>query len=88
MRNLSAKQTEILTVIVRMNPDGTFVDLDQLIERLSYKPSKEAIQFSLRHLIGRELIEKKPVELRRGAQRRVFSPTIHGYAEYRDVLRS
>ena len=34
MRNLSAKQTEILATVIRMNPDGTFVDLDQLLAEM------------------------------------------------------
>mgnify|MGYP000268186670 CR=1 FL=1 len=86
MRNLSSKQTEILTHVIRMNPDGSFIDLDQLLERLSYKPTKDALQFSIRHLVGRGLIEKKATELRRGAQRRVFSPTVAGYEEYRGIV--
>lgn len=85
MRNLSAKQAEILTLIVRMNTDGTFLDLDQLIEKLSYNPTKEALQFSIRHLVSRGLIEKKEPELRRNAKRRILAPTMHGYAEYRDL---
>jgi hypothetical protein len=38
--------------------------------------------------VKRELIEKKPTELRRNAKRRVFAPTMHGYAEYRDFSRT
>lgn len=86
MRGLSEKQAEILKHIVRMNADGSFIDLDQLLERLSYKPSKDALQFSIRHLVGRNLIEKKPVEYRRGAKRRLFAPTALGYEEYRGVI--
>lgn len=86
MRNLSAKQTEILATVIRMNPDGTFVDLDQLLERLTYKPTKDALQFSIRHMVSRGLIEKRETELRRGAQRRVFAPTIAGYEEYRGLI--
>jgi hypothetical protein len=88
MRSLSAKQQEILKLIVRGNPDGSFIDLDELLDRLSYKPTKDALQFSIRHLVKRELIEKKPTELRRNAKRRVFAPTMHGYAEYRDFSRT
>jgi hypothetical protein len=88
MRHLSAKQAEILTQIVRLNADGSFLDLDQLLDRLTYKPKKEALQFSIRHLIARGLIEKKPVELRRGAKRRIIAPTIYGYEEYRDLAKT
>lgn len=82
-RMLSAKQWQIMDVIIRANPDGTWVDFDQLLERLDYKPSKQSMQFSIRALLGRGLIEKKPTELRRNAQRRVFAPTSKGYEECR-----
>jgi len=86
LRSLTPKQMEILKTVVRANPDGTFVDLDQLCERLSYKPTKEALQFSIRFLIGRGLIDKKDREVRRGAKRRVLAATGQGYAEYRELL--
>jgi DNA-binding MarR family transcriptional regulator len=87
MRDLTTKQAEILKMIARCNSDGTFLDLDQLLDRLSYKPTKAALQFSLRFLIERGFIEKKPTELRRGAQRRVLAATPDGYEEYRELLK-
>lgn len=88
MRGLTAKQAEILKLVIKGNPDGSFLDLDQLLDRLSYKPSKQALQFSLRFMVERGLIEKKPTELRRGAKRRVLAGTADGYAEYREMLRT
>lgn len=88
MRSLSQKQAEILTLVIKGNPDGTFLDLDQLLDRLSYKPTKQALQFSIRYLIDRGLVEKKPTEFRRNAQRRLIAGTSEGYAEYRELLRS
>lgn len=82
-RILSPKQWKIMDVIIRANPDGTWVDLDELLERLDYKPSKESMQFSIRALVNRGLIEKKATEFRRGAQRRVYAPTSLGYTECR-----
>lgn len=82
-RMLSPKQWKIMDVIIQANRDGSWVDLDQLLERLDYKPSKQSMQFSIRALIGRGLIEKRPAELRRGAKRRVYAPTAQGYAECR-----
>ena len=67
--NLTTKQQEIIKVIGKGNEDGSIVDLDQLIERLSYKPSKESIHFSIRALIKHELIEKAGMEKRRGRSR-------------------
>lgn len=80
---LSPKAWEIMNVIIRGNPDGSWVDLDQLLERLSYKPSKASIQFSIRALIDRGLIERKPFEERRGQKRRVLGPTAKGLEECR-----
>lgn len=74
------KQRQIMEVIVRGNPDGTFCDIDQIIERLSYTPSKASFQFSLRCIIRKKLAEKEPeLRLRDGAKRRVVKPTLLGY---------
>lgn len=80
---LTDKQLEVLRVINEANPDGKPVDLDQLIERLSYKPSKAAIQFSIRALVGHELIEKAGQEIRRGRSRVLLVPTLLGQHFYR-----
>jgi len=48
------------------------VDLDQLIERTSYKPSKQSMHFSIRALVNRGFIEKGAREKRRGAVRIVY----------------
>lgn len=87
MRGLTQKQSEILKLVIKGNPDGTFLDLDQLLDRLSYKPTKQALQFSIRYMIDKGLIEKKPTEHRRGAKRRLIAGTADGYAEYRELLR-
>lgn len=85
MQALSPKAFEVVRVIMRGNPDGSWVDLDQLLERLSYKPSKQSMQFTLRALIKRGLIEKKPEELRREAYRRVLAPTAKAFRECRQT---
>lgn len=83
MQALSAKAWEIIQVVMRGNSDGSWVDLDQLIERLSYKPSKQSIQFSIRCLVKRGLIEKKDTEYRRGMSRRILAPTAKAFRECR-----
>lgn len=84
-RNLTEKQIEILKLVVKGNSDGSFIDLDQLLERLSYKPSKAALQFSLRFMAERGLLEKKALENRRGSARRIYSCTAKGYNEYKGL---
>lgn len=77
--NLTPKQIALLDIIVKGNGlfDGRFVpcDLDQIIERVDYKPTKEAIQFSIRNLIGKGLIQKAGTENRRDRRRVLISPT-------------
>lgn len=76
--HLTTKQIELLTTIGSRNPDGGAIDLDQLIERLSYKPSKQSIQFSIRALIAHALIQKDASEKRRGRTRTLLSLTALG----------
>jgi len=76
---LTEKQEAVLTSIVRGNEDGSFCDLDQVIERVPYETTKASIQFIVRNLIGKGLIEKKRPEKRRNRRRVVLSPTPEGY---------
>lgn len=72
---LTEKQLHIMSVIMKGNDDGSFVDLDQILERIPYETTKQSIQFSIRALIERQLINKKPHEKRRGRRRVVLGPT-------------
>lgn len=76
--HLTLKQIELLNTIGRRNPDGGAVDLDQLIERLTYKPTKQSVQFSIRALIAHGLIQKDASEKRRGRTRTLISLTEQG----------
>ena len=76
--HLTQKQLELLRVIGARNPDGEAADLDQILERLSYKPTKQSLQFSIRALIAHDLIQKDASEKRRGRTRTVISLTKAG----------
>lgn len=76
--HLTTKQIELLSTIGRRNPDGSALDLDQLIERLPYHPSKQSVQFSIRALIARGLIQKDAPEKRRSRTRTLISLTETG----------
>lgn len=83
------KQLEILHVINKGNGidgDGSLipVDLDELLDRLSYKPTKQSLQFSIRALVDRKMIEKGERQIRRGRLRVVFLPTALGRAVIED----
>jgi hypothetical protein len=75
---LTEKQFEIIRVVNEGNEDGTQADLDEIIERVSYKPSKASIQFSIRALIEHGLIEKLGIEKRRNRHRAVIGATSMG----------
>ena len=72
---LTDKQIEILTILHKGNNEGEPVDLDDLLKKLSYKPSKESMQFSIRALIGKELIEKAGLIKRRNRRRVTYQLT-------------
>lgn len=77
--HLTVKQVELLTVIAKGDGPGKPLDLDQILDRIRYETTKQSLQFSIRALVARELIEKLPVEKRRGRQRRPIAATKLGY---------
>ena len=84
LQRLSSKQIEIMLLIRAGNgrDEGQHfhpIDLDQLIERLTYKPTKDSIHFSVRALIGRGLIAKGERLHRRGRARCTLIPTEYGW---------
>lgn len=88
---LTPKQIEVVRVIAAGNTDGTPADLDEILERVSYKPTKQAIQFTIRSLVEHGLIEKVGAEKRRGRQRVLIAATVlgqHFAAANRPAVRS
>lgn len=73
--HLTTKQIEVLRIIAKGNPDGSHADLDEILARASYKPTKQAIQFTIRSLVEHELIEKHASEKRRGRLRVLIGAT-------------
>jgi hypothetical protein len=78
--NLTIKQIEIMKVVVAGVSEGAAVDLDQLLERLPYKTTKESLQFSLRAIERHGLIDRSFAEHRRGRLRRLVRTTDLGRA--------
>jgi hypothetical protein len=77
LRGLTAYQLELLGY-VRAGIDGKCVDLDQLLERLSWKPTKQSLQFTIRALISKGVLMKADPEVRRGRKRVCFALTLAG----------
>ena len=75
---LTPKQISIINLLIasdslRMSEEH--MDLDQIIEQVPYEVTKEAIQFSLRSLVQKGMINKSPKEeriRRRGRKRVVY----------------
>lgn len=76
---MTPKQLQLMQTIVTANEDGSFTDLDQILERLTYDTTKQSLQFSLRALIKKGVIVKKARENRRGRSRVILAPTEVGY---------
>lgn len=82
---LTPFQMATLELICKGNPEGSgidaVIDLDQLLERLAMQgrvTTKQSMQFMIRTLIGKGLIEKQTVGVRRGWSRVGYSPTQTG----------
>ena len=75
---LTAKQYNVLDTVTRLNSDGSWIDLDQLLERVPHKTTKQALQFTVRSMVDRGLLEKKGRETRRGRSRVLFALSAAG----------
>lgn len=75
---LTRRQLNIIKTIGKLNPDGSSLDLDQIIENVNYEVTKPALQFSLRFLRQGGVIEKLGIEKRRGAKRVIYGLTPFG----------
>lgn len=73
MRGVTPYQFEVLQRVSELQKrHGTAPDLDQILELLSWMPSKASVQFTLRAMVDKKLISKGPTELRRGRVRVVY----------------
>ncbi|MFM0095663.1 hypothetical protein PQQ87_08620 [Paraburkholderia nemoris] len=75
---LTKKQIELMSIIIRKNEDGSAVDLDQILARLSYVTTKQSLQFSIRALVAKRLIVKQELEKRGSHARRPVVATDYG----------
>lgn len=78
----SEKHLDVMRVLTVGNENKSPVDLDQLLERLSYKTTKQAFQFTLRTMIRHEWVAKLGVEKRRVRNRVLIGITPLGTQYY------
>lgn len=76
---LTKKQLSLIAAIQKGGERGELPDLNQILQNLNYETSKQSLQFSIRALVRKGVIEKRELEARRGQQRRVLSLTAAGY---------
>lgn len=69
---VTPKQILILKELIKRNPDGTAVDVYQLIERCAPGTTRGAMICSLRHLAGHGLIAEAGKVLRGGRRRMTY----------------
>lgn len=75
----------LLDTIAKRNDDGSPRDLDQIIATAGYDVSKQAIQFTLRSMIEKGVIEKIGREIRRDRKRAIYRATEYGLKCYRPI---
>lgn len=70
MKGVTRYQLELITTLSRLETaSGRLTDFDQLLETLSWTPSKESAQFTMRALVAKGFIAKCALESRRGRNR-------------------
>lgn len=81
---LTVYQAELLETVGKGDPvgqPGDPIDFDQLLDSLSWNPTKASAHFSIRALVRRNLLLKLPeLRLRRGRMRVCFQLTDAGKA--------
>lgn len=79
MKGVTTYQLEILqTVSAGYAKSGLLVDFDQLLEALSWAPTKASAQFTIRALIEKGFLEKCGLQSRRGRNRVCYQLTRNG----------
>jgi hypothetical protein len=78
----SEKHLYVMKVLSLGNEDKSSVDLDQILERLDYKTTKQAFQFTLRTMIRHEWAIKLGMEKRRGRNRVLIGLTPLGVQHF------
>jgi DNA-binding PadR family transcriptional regulator len=72
-------QSELVIRIAEIKKQtGKLADFDQILETLSWKPSKHSAQFTIRAVIAKGFVKKTPLELRRGRTRVCYELTTAG----------
>jgi len=83
---MTPKQTAIMQALIRRNPDGSLLDLMQLIDLVSPGTTRGAMLCSLRHLAAHGLAREDKLVTRRKRSLRTYASTTAGYALFRPSI--
>ena len=83
---MTPKQTSIMTTLIKRNPDGSLLDLMQLIDLVSPGTTRGAMLCSLRHLAAHGLVREDKLVTRRKRSLRTYAATTAGYALFRPQI--
>jgi DNA-binding PadR family transcriptional regulator len=75
---VTPKQIAILRALVKRNPDGSYLDAKELIERCAPGTTRGAMICSLRHLHMHGLVREDELVTRRGRRVRTYAATQKG----------
>jgi DNA-binding PadR family transcriptional regulator len=78
LKGITDNQLELLKFVAGREADGALADLDQVLEKMSWGPTKESIQFTIRAMIAKGFIEKSGLQSRRGRNRVCFKANEKG----------
>jgi DNA-binding PadR family transcriptional regulator len=80
MKGVTPYQLEALQHIAAGAPSAPerLIDFDQLLDSLSWMPTKQSAQFIIRALVTKGLITKFGTEMRRGRHRVCYQATTEG----------
>lgn len=80
---MTAKQFAVLKALVRGNPDGSLLDVWQLIEATAPGTTRGAMICTLRHLAAHGLVREDALVMRRSRKVRTLAATDAG----REIVR-
>ena len=75
---VTAKQIAVLKELVKRNPDGSYLDIKELLERAAPGTVRGSMICTLRHLHAHELVQEEDFVTRRGRRVRTYSATQKG----------
>jgi hypothetical protein len=75
---VTPKQIAILRELVKRNPDGSYLDVQELIQRCAPGTTRGAMICSLRHMAMHDLVREDELVTRRGRRVRTYAATQKG----------